>query len=45
MSLDTADAFMDALSLPKGTSDPLVPNQIPMLIEVYGFLLILSGSC
>ena len=27
------------------TSDPLVPNQIPTLVEIYGFLLFLSNCC
>ena len=28
-----------ALRLPKGTFDLLVPNQMPALVELYGFLL------
>jgi hypothetical protein len=31
-----------ALSLPKETFDLLVPNQMPSVVERYGFLLILS---
>jgi hypothetical protein len=36
---------LPALSPPKGTFDLLVPNRVPMLVELYGFLLILRDAC
>ena len=36
---------LPAPSEERGTTDLLVPNQIPNLIEIYGFLLFLTAFC